>query len=109
MSRPQDVEVYVAAYKKPGAMRAAFEAYRTFEKDAKENKMWIEEHGRCKVPAMALNGIHSRHAARAETIGNAAFANIKVDTVDNCGHYLAEENPEEYVKKVLAFVDSSTR
>lgn len=105
---PHDVEVYAAACKKPGAMRAAFAVYGAFEKDNEENVTWQKENGKCKVPALVLNGDRFRHAAQAAKAGSETCENVKVDVVKDSGHYIAEENPGGFVEKILNFVNSHT-
>ena len=102
---PMDLEHYTLMYSQPGAMRCAFEVYRAFEKDADENRAWLRSHGRCKVPALAFSGGKSRHAAEAEEMVKEVYEAVEVATVEDSGHYLAEENPEDFMQKVLAFVD----
>ncbi|KAI0434039.1 alpha/beta-hydrolase [Xylaria sp. FL1042] len=51
----EDVEYYVRAYEQPGALRCAFETYRTFEEDAQELKDWISKNGKLDIPALSLS------------------------------------------------------
>lgn len=104
---PADREHYASAYSQPGAMRCAFEVYRAFLEDAEENRAWVARHGRCaEVPAVCLSGGESAHCGQAEGM----FAEVheqgtyQVETVPGAGHFLAEENPEGFVEKTLAFV-----
>jgi pimeloyl-ACP methyl ester carboxylesterase len=91
-------------YSQPGALRCAFAVYKAFDRDAAENQVWVEEYGKCQVPALAFSGASSPHAAEAEEMVREMYENVEVAEVDESGHYLAEENPEDFVKKVLAFV-----
>ncbi|ROV97237.1 hypothetical protein VSDG_04759 [Cytospora chrysosperma] len=104
---PADREHYATAYSQPGAMRCAFEVYRAFLEDAEENRAWVARHGRCaEVPAVCLSGGESAHCGQAEGM----FAEVheqgtyQVEAVPGAGHFLAEENPEGFVEKTLAFV-----
>lgn len=65
----------------------------------------MEEHGKCKVPVLAFSGASSTHAAEAEDMVREMYENVEVAVVEESGHYLAEENPEDFARKVLAFVE----
>ena len=103
----EDLDYYAREYAKPGAMRCAFEVYRAFEKDKQENKDWMGVRGKCKVPAMVLSGEISRHKEEAEKMFMEVHeeGTWDVGIVAGAGHYLAEENPEGFVKVVLAFIE----
>lgn len=107
----QDLEHYTSMYSQPGAMRCAFGIYRAFERDAEENKVWVEEKGRCRVPTLALNGAMSPIAEMAERSVAEVHEDVQIMRVKESGHNVAEENPEDYVKNVLAFIEkhSSTQ
>lgn len=103
---PADRDVYVRAYSQPGAMRAAFEVYRAFLDDARENRDWTAGHGRCAVPALCLSGGESAHCGQSP--GMAAEAHeegtYELGVVPGAGHFLAEENPGGFVEAVLGFI-----
>lgn len=105
---PADLDHYALMYSQPGAMRCAFAVYEAFEKDAESNKAWSKEHGKSKVPALAFSGDSSGHAKDAEEMVREMYEDVEVAVVENSGHYLAEENPDNFVKKVLAFVAKHT-
>jgi len=101
---PADLEHYALMYSQPGALRCAFAVYAAFEADAEENRAWLREKGKCQVPALAFSGDSSGHAREAETMVTEMYEYVEVAVVEESGHYLAEENPVDFVRKVLAFV-----
>ncbi|KAI9707890.1 MAG: hypothetical protein M1820_004496 [Bogoriella megaspora] len=101
---PWDIDVYVTQFQQPGAMRCGFELYRAFPQDAERNKGWLKEKGRSKVPAAALDGDGSLLLQVAEEQTREYYENVEVVTVEGSGHWTAEENPDDFVKKVLDFV-----
>jgi len=101
---PADLEHYVLAYSQPGAIRAGLEVYRAFEKDAEENRQWVAEHGKVKVPSMLMNGEKFMLAQAAEGMANEYHEGAEMVTIEEAAHYIAEENPEAFVKGVLEFV-----
>lgn len=104
-----DVEHYVHEFEQPGAMTCGMNLYRALETDAKENREWIHQHGKCKVPSLVLSGDQSRHAEEAEEMGREVTEAqmLSVGVVSKAGHYLAEENPEEFVTMALSLIEKS--
>ncbi|KAF2177046.1 alpha/beta-hydrolase [Zopfia rhizophila CBS 207.26] len=99
-----DLDFYASAYSQPGAMRAGINVYRAFEKDADENRKWIEQHGKSKVPALGMAGKNFLVEKYTESMMQEMHDDTEVAFVENSGHYIAEENPEGFVEKVLEFV-----
>ncbi|KAI9822701.1 MAG: hypothetical protein M1827_000420 [Pycnora praestabilis] len=104
----KDLEHYTLMYEQPGAMRCAFNVYRAFEEDAGENRTWLRDQGKCRVPALALNGEGSGVVEEAEGMIREMYENVEVAIVEESGHYIAEENPDGFVREVLAFVGKHT-
>ncbi|PVH77517.1 alpha/beta hydrolase fold protein-like protein [Cadophora sp. DSE1049] len=90
---PTDLAYYTHVFQQPGAMRAGFDLYRGFHQDSDDNHAWVKEKGKCKVPALTLNG------------ENSFLANIAEKQAKEIGHWCAEENPEDFVERVGAFVE----
>lgn len=103
---PEVLDFYTMQYQVPDALRCAFLSYRAFTEDGKHNREWLKQNGKVKVRAMILSGDCSFIASEAEGMAKEMYENIKVGTVKDSGHYLAEENPESFVKEVLAFVEA---
>ena len=104
-----DVDHYAAHYAKAGAMRAAFDVYRAFDEDAEENRRWVEEKGKCAVPALALNGSESFLALGVEEMLREVHERVEVEEVQGSNHYIAEEKPEGFVKAVLGWVGKNEK
>lgn len=86
-------------------MRAAFNVYRAFEEDKADNRRWLEEKGKVKARTMVLSGKGSYLAVGAEGMAREVDEDVVVGLVEGSGHYIAEENPEGFVKKVLGFLE----
>lgn len=56
---------------------------------------------------MALSGEMSRHKDEAETMFSEVHekGSYEVAVVEDSAHFLAEENPEGFVREVLRFVE----
>lgn len=103
---PDVLDFYTMQYSMADALRCAFLSYRAFETDAFDNEDWREKHGKVKVRSMILSGDRSFIAAEAEGMANEMYEDVKHGLVEDSGHYLAEENPESFVKEVLNFIEA---
>jgi len=104
--RPSDVDYYERMFSKTGAMRCGFDVYRAFPKDKEENQAHIKEKGKCSVPVMTLNGSESFLAELAEQqSGELWSSKAEHTTLENCGHWCAEENPDGFVREVIKFME----
>lgn len=104
--QPRDVDMYVAQYEQPGAMRCAFGVYRAFEQDAIENMEHIRSHGRCKIPTLILSGAVSRlrHPAEEMALEVTQQEVLQVKEISGASHYIAEENPDEFAAVLIEFL-----
>jgi pimeloyl-ACP methyl ester carboxylesterase len=99
------LDFYTTQYSMPDALRAAFLSYRAFTQDASDNREWVKKQGKSKVRSMILSGERSFIAEEAEEMAREMYENVQHGTVENSGHFLAEENPEDFVRKVLRFIE----
>ena len=104
----QDLDFYTTQYAQPGSLRCHFQIYKMFEKDKLYNLAWKEENGKVKTRAMILSGDASALQESALGMAEEMYADIEKGLIENSGHYLAEENPEDFVLKVLEFVGNET-
>jgi pimeloyl-ACP methyl ester carboxylesterase len=96
---------YALMYSQPGAIRAGLEVYRSFEKDAEENRQWLKDNAKVKVPSLLMMGGESMLVKLSETMASECHEPAaSVVAVEDSGHYIAEENPEGFAKGVLEFV-----
>ncbi|KAK3054829.1 hypothetical protein LTR09_003987 [Extremus antarcticus] len=104
----EDREVYAQAYSGSGAMRCALNVYRAFERDAVQNKKWVEENGRCKVPCLTLWGGESwMTQEEAVKMCEEFYEDGEYAEVEGAGHWIAEEQPMRFVEAVLRWVERS--
>ena len=102
----EDIDVYAAAYSQPGALRCGFNCYRAFEEDAAMNNKWKEEKGKCAVRCMALWGAESYiDEASANAMVGEFYQTVQYRGVKGCAHWIAEENPKDFVESVLNWVE----
>lgn len=94
----ESVGVYAADYAQPGAVRCGLGLYRALEDDKAENLEWRARNGKSAVPALALSGKRSFHAADGLPMLSQLYEDVETAEMDEVGHYLAEEDPVEFVR-----------
>lgn len=97
---PTDKKVYFKAYKKAGRMKAGFDYYRNFSVNAAYNKKFIQK---INVPILAIGGEY----ALAKNVGEAVVpysSHLQNISMKNSGHYIAEEQPQEFVDILVDFL-----
>jgi pimeloyl-ACP methyl ester carboxylesterase len=95
---------YAALYALPGAMHSAFEQYRAFDQDARDNRAWMVAHGKLAMPVLAL-GAEKGLGMQMADIMRAAASDVTAGLIPNSGHWIMQENPAATVRLVQAFVD----
>jgi pimeloyl-ACP methyl ester carboxylesterase len=101
---PEDVAVYVHAFTQPGALRAGFEDYRAggtvdLAHDA------ADAGRRIKAPTLVLWATEGGDAkASLLDIWRGLADDVRGEGIPDCGHFLAEEQPEALAGRLLAFL-----
>ena len=99
----EDLNLYAAEFEAAGAMRAGFELYRAFDRDADDNRAALKKHGRLSMPVLGLGGASSFFVPIAKPMLKEVAKDTTVESIPNCGHWVAEENPAVFTERVLAF------
>lgn len=101
----EDLDHYATMFAQPGGMRCGFDLYRAFPQDAKDNRELLEREGKCKVPACNLNGDASAIISGvAQEQTSEFYEDAEILAVEQSGHWTPEENPSDFVRKVVGFV-----
>lgn len=98
-----DLDLYASHYSAAGAMRAGFEVYRAFDRDAVDNKAALKKNGRLTMPVLALGGTSSFYLPIAKTMLAEVAKKVTVVGIPDAGHWIAEENPKALVEEILKF------
>jgi pimeloyl-ACP methyl ester carboxylesterase len=94
---------YAALYARPYAIHNAFSGqFAAFAQDAIDNQQLVAK-GKLKMPVLAIGGDHSYGARLATEIGFAA-ANVGAAVIEDSGHWIMEEQPEQAVTIILSFL-----
>ena len=94
---------YAALYARPYAIHNAFSGqYAAFAQDAIDNQQLVAK-GKLKMPVLAIGGDHSYGAHLATEVGFAA-ADVRAAVINDSGHWIMEEQPEQAVSIILSFL-----
>jgi pimeloyl-ACP methyl ester carboxylesterase len=95
---------YAALYARPGAIHNALGGqFAAFAQDAIDNQKLLAENGKLKMPVLAIGGDHSYGAKLATEVGFAAD-NVRSAVITNSGHWIMEEQPDQAIAVILAFL-----
>jgi pimeloyl-ACP methyl ester carboxylesterase len=99
-----DRRFYATAYAQPGAMRAGFEVFRAFEKDAKDFAELAQT--KLTMPMLVLTG---EKASGNFLIEQARLVDSNVDgvVIKGSGHWLMDEAPKQVIPRLVAFINKS--
>lgn len=81
-------------------MRAAFEYYRTYFEDTQQGKIYAKT--KLKMPVLAI-GADSVFNTTVEECMQTAALDVRGVVIENCGHFVAEEQPEALIQHLLSF------
>lgn len=108
--RPEDVDVYTSAYAQPGAMRCAFDCYRSYEVDKEINIQRVQQNGKCRVRCLALWGEFSAlDATGVRDMCEEFYVDVSTAHVRGAGHWIAEEQPEALAQILVDWFTLKTK
>lgn len=99
-----DLDVYASAYAAPGAMRAGFELYRAFDRDADDNRAALSRHGKLTAPVLAIGGATSTSGPLMEEMMREVAHHVTGLRVPGAAHWIPEERPRAFSDALLRFV-----
>lgn len=91
-----DLQIYYSAYKGKQKMKNGFDYYRAFAESSTQNKTF---NSTLTIPILAIGG----KSAMADQVGIAIkniAPNVQTETIDMCGHYVPEEQPERLIELI---------
>jgi len=96
-------EHYATLYARPGAMHSGFEQFHAFDQDAIDDKAFLAANGPLTMPVLAIGGEKSFGPTMA-VVMRAAASNVQQVVIARSGHWLMEENPNDTIAAVTAFL-----
>ena len=108
-ARPLDdgeIAEYLRTYRQPGALRAGFSYYRAIPADIADNAAKAAAGFKLPMPVLALGGDRSwgRRMEVVESLRRLAL-DVRGGVIENCGHWMPEEQPEALLGRLLEFFD----
>lgn len=98
-----DRQLYAKAYAQPGGMRAGFEYFRNFERDAKDFAQLSATP--LSMPVLVLTGEKASGNFLIEQARLVA-SNVQGQVVIGSGHWLMEEAPQTVIPAITAFLNA---
>jgi pimeloyl-ACP methyl ester carboxylesterase len=97
-----DRQIYAAAYAEPGGMRAGFEYFRNFEKDAQDFQQLAQT--KLTMPVRVISGEKSGGTFLIDQVKLVAD-DVQGRVIPGSGHWLLEEAPEKAIPVLVEFVN----
>ena len=101
---PEDRDLYIASYSRPGRMTAGFEYYRAMRRDVKDHERYRAE-GPLEMPILVFGGDTGRGNAALDSWKKMA-TNVDGGVAEGCGHWIAEERPDWTAEQFIGFFSS---
>ncbi|CZR56879.1 related to hydrolases or acyltransferases (alpha/beta hydrolase superfamily) [Phialocephala subalpina] len=92
---------YVTCYQREGGMSRGFAYYRAVAKSAEQNRSFAEKE-KLKMPVLALGGEKAVGKMLVSMVSPLAV-DVKGGEIEDCGHYVMEEQPEAVAGWLLDF------
>jgi pimeloyl-ACP methyl ester carboxylesterase len=97
----EDRQRYAAAYAQPGGMRAGFEYFRNFERDASDFQQLA--HNKLTMPVRVIAGEKSGGSFLIDQVRLVAD-DVQGSVIEGSGHWLLEEAPEKVIPVLTGYV-----
>jgi pimeloyl-ACP methyl ester carboxylesterase len=94
---------YVASYARPGAMSNGFAYYRAAALSASQNREFGKR--KLQMPVLALGGRNAMGDNLRSSMESLAV-HLNGGVIEDCGHYVMEEQPEVVARRSLDFFKS---
>jgi pimeloyl-ACP methyl ester carboxylesterase len=99
-----DRRFYAVSYAQPGAMRAGFEVFRSFEQDAKDFAEFAQT--KLTIPMLVLTGEKASGNFLIEQ-ARLVDSNVQGVVIKGSGHWLMEEAPSQVIPQLVTFITKS--
>ncbi|MBJ7311654.1 alpha/beta fold hydrolase [Rugamonas sp. CCM 8940] len=96
-----DRQLYAAAYAQPGGMRAGFEYFKAFERDAADFQQFAKN--KLTMPVLVLSGEKSGGSFLIDQTRLVA-SDVNGQIVKGSGHWLMEEAPQQVIPALTGFI-----
>ncbi|MES1159690.1 MAG: alpha/beta hydrolase [Bacteroidota bacterium] len=100
----EDLDIFIAAFSAPGAIRAGMEVYRAFDQDVRDNRDSLQKKGRLSIPVLAVGGEISTSGALMEDMMREVAENVTAVRIPHTAHWVVEENPNVFLTELRNFL-----
>jgi pimeloyl-ACP methyl ester carboxylesterase len=100
----EDFNEYVRCYSNSTSFKASLEYYRAFPQDIQDNQEFAKT--LLKMPVLALSGERSPLGTAAYQVMQTLATDVQGEVIPDCGHWIAEEQPEILLTKLRTFLES---
>ena len=94
----------IEAYTGPERLKNGFEYYRAFPESARQNKAC---QNKLQIPILAIGAEYGQGLNMGIAMQKVALTNVQSASILGCGHYIAEEKPEELLRLMLPFLEGT--
>lgn len=99
-----EIDEYVRTYSLPGALRAGFSLYRALPRDAADNAALLKNF-KLPMPVLGLGGANAwGRGKEVEASLRRVAENVTAAVIEECGHWIPEEQPEVLLSHLLPFL-----
>jgi pimeloyl-ACP methyl ester carboxylesterase len=98
----RDRQIYAASYAQPGGMRAGFEYFKAFERDAQDFQQLAQK--KLIMPVLVISGEKSGGTFLVDQVTLVA-TNVEGKVIPGSGHWLMEEAPQQVTPVLTEFVN----
>jgi pimeloyl-ACP methyl ester carboxylesterase len=102
----EEIDEYVRCYSAPGAVRASLGLYRAIYESAEQNRENAKT--KLKMPVLAIGASHGLGSRPIDSM-KAVAENVRGTVVENCGHFIPQEQPEYLVAQILDFLGEESK
>lgn len=97
------IDEYLRTFASPGGVRGAIGVYRAIFESIQQTKPLMLN--KIKTPVLALGGEQSL-SDRVKTMMENVASNVRGGAVEQCGHFIPDEQPEFLVEQLFDFLSS---
>ena len=98
---PADIDIFAKALALPGRTRGGMEWYRSFAADHAAALQYKKQP--LAIPVLALGG-DQRFGSRMVPMLQQFASNVTGGSIERCGHYVADERPDEVAAALIEFL-----
>ena len=97
-----DIDEYERVMSKDGGLRAGLGYYRAVAESAEQNRKFLATRGKLAIPILALGADQGSIIDMATPIHKVAD-HVTGGTIQNCGHFVPEEQPAVVAAELLSY------